>query len=315
MNLSSKYVPHPNLPRVNCELLISKASVKHNLIVYCIWEKGDIMRVDAHQHFWHYILSEYRWIHHPALMQDFMPDDLAPLMATREFEGTIAVQARSSLEETQWLCDLAGQFPFIKGVVGWVDLCDTNIREHLALFSANPVFRGVRTSIRTDQEQPEKFDGDFLNGMAILGEFEKTFDILIRPDHLPLATALVERFPEQIFILDHIANPPIKEKHINPWEADIRNLARHPRVYCKVSGMVTRADHEKWSKDDFKPYLDVVFDAFGPERLMIGSDWPVCTQAATYQQTMDIVLDAVAGLPAVARDAVLGGTAIQVYNI
>jgi L-fuconolactonase len=273
------------------------------------------MRIDSHQHFWRYIPMAYKWIHHQALMHDFLPEDLQPLLTAMNFDGTIVVQARSTLEETQWLLDLADQFHFIKGVVGWVDLCDPDISTHLTTFTANPVFCGIRTAIRVDSDESQKLDEDFLEGMEVLGAFGIAFDILIRPAQLPLASTLVEEFPDQIFVLDHIANPPIKDQVIDPWDADICYLAHFPNVFCKVSGMVTRADQENWQKKDFRPYLDIVFDAFGAERLMIGSDWPVCMQAATYQQTLNIVLEFVEELPQSECDNVLGGTAARAYGI
>jgi L-fuconolactonase len=231
------------------------------------------------------------------------------------FEGTVAVQARQILEETRWLLELAEHHPFIKGVVGWVDLCDPDLRTHLTEFSSNPLFCGVRTGLRTDPDDDQQLDADFLTGMAVLGDFDTAFDILIRPAQLQIATKLVSRFPEQVFVLDHIANPPIKEQVLEPWAEDIGQLANYTNVYCKVSGMVTRADHDAWQKDDFSPYISVVLNAFGPERLMIGSDWPVCTQATTYQQTMSIVLNALETLPLKQRDAVLGKTAAYAYGL
>ncbi|MDF1513307.1 MAG: amidohydrolase family protein, partial [Anaerolineae bacterium] len=252
-------------------------------------------------------------------MHDFLPGDLVPLMKQTGFEGTVAVQARTILEETRWLLDLAEHNKFIKGVVGWVDLCDPELSHHLEVFSADPVFCGVRTHIRTDPADADRVGTCFLKGMEVLGAYDTAFDILIRPEQLSIAYVLTERFPEQVFVLDHIANPPInppiKEGSIDSWATDIRNLACLPNVYCKVSGMVTRGDHEHWSASDFKPYLDVVFDAFGVQRLMIGSDWPVCTQAASYQQTMALVVDAVQSLVPDSQDAVLGGTAARAYGL
>jgi len=202
------------------------------------------MKIDAHQHFWRYVSAEYQWIRRAALMQDFMPEDLIPFLTACEFDGTVAVQARSTLKETGWLLDLAVQYPFIKGVVGWVDLCDPNLKTHLTAFGANPLFCGVRTGIRVDPAEPQRLHKDFLKGMVVLGDFNTTFDLLIRPAQLPLASVLVETFPAQVFVLDHIANPPIKDQVVHPWDADIHHLASFPNVFCKVSGMVTCADHD-----------------------------------------------------------------------
>lgn len=273
------------------------------------------MKIDSHQHFWNYIPAAYKWIHHPALMHDFLPDQLMPLLESCQFDGTVAVQARSSLEETAWLLKLAEKYTFIKGVVGWADLCDPDLASHLEVSAASRRFCGIRTSLRVDSDEPEHFEPDFLKGMVILGEFNVAFDILIRPAQLPMAYLLVDTFPEQVFVLDHIANPAIEDHIMEPWVSDMRKLATLPNVYCKLSGMVTRASHTSWQKSDFGPYLDVVFDAFGAERLMIGSDWPVCTQAASYQQTIDIVLDAIADFTLDERRAILGETANHAYGL
>jgi L-fuconolactonase len=273
------------------------------------------MRIDAHQHFWHYIPEQYTWIRHPVLKRDYAPEDLLPLMKACGFEGTVAVQARTMLEETRWLLELAESYPFIKGVVGWADLCDAGLAKYIARYADNPLFCGIRTGLRYDSPDIQNLDADFLVGMAVLGEYDTAFDILIRPAQLKSACALAELFPNQVFVLDHIANPPISEHVLDPWTADMRRLASYPNVYCKVSGMVTRADHDNWRKDDILPYLNVVYEAFSAERLMIGSDWPVCTQAATYQQTMDIVLDFVANLSSDEQEAVLGKTAARAYNL
>ena len=273
------------------------------------------MRIDAHLHFWHYIPEQYKWIRHPILKRDYTPEDLLPLMQETGFTGTVAVQARTLLAETQWLLELAERYPYIRGVVGWADLADVDLAKHMARFTANPLFCGIRTGLRYDSEEPQNLDADFLVGMGVLGEYNTAFDILIRPAQLISACSLVDLFPDQVFILDHIANPPIADHDLDPWTADIRRLARHPNVYCKVSGMVTRADHDTWRKEDFLPYLQVVYEAFGAERMMIGSDWPVCTQAATYKQTMDIVMDFVSNLSPAEQDAVLGNTAVRAYKL
>jgi L-fuconolactonase len=273
------------------------------------------MRIDAHQHFWKYNPREYKWIRPGVLMHNFMPDDLVPLMAECAFDGTVTVQARTTLEETRWLLDLAAEYPFIKGVVGWVDLCADDLQETMTEFTTNPLFCGVRTSLRVDKDDTHSLEVSFLAGMEILGDFDVAFDLLIRPQQLPMASQLVKTFPEQVFVLDHIANPSIKEHVLEPWATDIRSLAENSNVFCKVSGMVTRADHDNWGREDFQPYLDVVFNVFGVERLMIGSDWPVCTQAASYQQTMNLVLDAVGDLPALECDRILGLNTVNAYKL
>lgn len=273
------------------------------------------MKIDAHQHFWTYTPDEYTWIRTDVLKHDFAPGDLSPLLAAAGFDGTVAVQARSMVKETAWLLDLAGAYPFIAGVVGWLDVAGDSLAADLEQFSAQRKFCGVRCGIQTDPDDPNRPGDAFLRGLRTLADFDKTFDLLIRPPQLPLACAVVEAVPGLRFVLDHIANPPITAHVLSPWDVDLRRLASYPNVACKVSGMVTRADHVAWQPADFRPYLDVVFDAFGPDRLLIGSDWPVCTQAATYQQTMGIVLAYVEQLSPAERAAVLGETAKRMYKL
>jgi L-fuconolactonase len=277
--------------------------------------KGFVMKIDAHQHFWTYTPDEYKWIRTDDLKHDFMPDDLAPLLAEVGFDGTVAVQARSMAKETTWLLELANRYEFITGVVGWLDVTDDDLGKTLERFSEHPVFCGVRCGIKTDPDDPGRPSAAFLRGLRTLATFDKTFDVLVRPPKLPLSCLVIEAVPEVRFVLNHIAKPLIAEQVLEPWETDMRRLAAAPNVTCKVSGMVTCADHVAWQADDFRPYLDVVFEAFGPERLLIGSDWPVCTQAASYQQTMGIVLDYIAQLSQKDRNAVLGETAARVYRL
>ena len=244
-----------------------------------------------------------------------MPADLKPLLDASGFGGTVAVQARSTWEETRWLLALADAHPWIVGVVGWADLCVADLTEQLAYFDAHPAFCGVRCAIEVDPSAPELPRGDFLEGIAALTAADLTFDLLIRPSELPLACRLAESAPDQRFILDHIAKPLIKDRVLMPWAADIRALAAHPNVACKISGMVTEADPDRWQVADFAPYLEIVFEAFGPERVMIGSDWPVSLQAAPYGATMRIVRDYIEPLSLHDRAAVLEGTAKEWYRL
>lgn len=274
------------------------------------------LRIDAHQHFWRYNPVEYAWIDDrmPALKRDFLPSDLQPLLADVGFDGCIAVQARQNVEETNFLLDLARPFDFIRGVVGWVDLCSPDVALELEQFADEPKLVGVRHIV---QSEPDDFmlRADFRRGIARLAEFGLAYDILVYPLQLGAARRLAEEFQEQRFVLDHIAKPLIAAGALLPWRDDLRALAAHPNVWCKLSGMVTETRWDAWRAEDFRPYLDVVFEAFGPSRLMIGSDWPVCTLAADYGAAMGIVMDYVAQFPAEEQEAILGGNCALFYRL
>lgn len=275
------------------------------------------MKIDAHQHFWRYSSQEYGWIDSQmaVLKKDFLPANLAPLLDAAGIEGTVAVQARQTLAETGWLLELAGQSPLIKGVVGWVELRSPNLAEQLQKFSRRPKFKGVRHVVQDEPDDRFMLGSDFVRGIGLLAEFDLTYDILIYPKHLPVACQLVDKFPRQPFVLDHIAKPLIKNNILTPWEADIRRLAEFPNVYCKVSGMVTEANWQQWQPADFWPYLDVVFEAFGPQRLMFGSDWPVCALAGSYAQVVSLLADYTRRLSAAEQAAVWGQTAQRFYGL
>jgi L-fuconolactonase len=275
------------------------------------------MRIDSHQHFIDYRPEDYPWIgeQESILKQKFLPTHLKPLLDSITFDGAIAVQARQMLEETDWLLTLADQYDFIKGVVGWVELCSSDVRQQLEAFSKNPKLRGVRHVIHDEPDDDFMLRADFLRGLSILGEYGLTYDLLIFEKHLPNAIRLVERFPEQPFVVDHLAKPRISIGSIVDWSRNIQALAANDNVYCKLSGMVTEADMSVWNPEQFKPYLDVVFEAFGPERLMIGSDWPVSLLSRNYQSVMNIVIHYADQLSAEDREKVLGGNCARFYGI
>lgn len=275
------------------------------------------MRIDAHQHFWRYSEAEYAWIgpEMGALQRDFLPDDLHPLQRALQIGGTVAVQARQSVEETRWLQELAEKHPAIRGVVGWADLCDPSVGRQLEALCAKGQLSGVRHVVQDEPDDRYLLREDFRRGIALLGTFGLTYDILIYPRHLPVACEFVEQFPEQAFVLDHIAKPPIAQHRLSPWAEGIRRLAEHPRVYCKVSGMVTEADWTSWTEADFRPYLDVVVEAFGTERVMIGSDWPVCTVAGSYGQVMALAYNYATQFSATEQAAMEGGNAARFYAL
>jgi L-fuconolactonase len=274
-------------------------------------------RIDAHQHFWEYSSQDYGWIgpEMVILKKDRLPKDLAPLLDSEGIEGTVAVQARQTIQETEWLLELADRHPLVWGVVGWLDLCGPGLQAELERFSGHPRFRGVRHVVQDEPDDEFMLRPDFVRGLGALRAFDLTYDILIFPRHLPVACRVVSQFPDQPFVLDHIAKPPIRDRQIEPWASDIRNLAAFPNVFCKVSGMVTEADWQRWQPADLKPYLDIVFEAFGPGRIMFGSDWPVCTVAGAYPDVAGVVRDYVDALSAVEQAAVWGETAQGFYGL
>lgn len=275
------------------------------------------MKIDAHQHFWIYNAREYGWMGPgmEILKRDYLPPDLAPLLTSAGIEGTVAVQARQCLEESRWLLELADQYPLIKAVVGWVDLCSPEVDEQLTTFARHPKFRGVRHILHDEPDDRFMLREGFVRGIGCLAKYKLTYDLLLFPRHLLVACELVERFPEQPFVVDHLAKPLIKTHELSPWEADIRRLATFPNVFCKVSGMVTEADWQHWTPADFTPYLDVIFECFGPKRVMAGSDWPVCTLAGNYSQVMRVPADYLGKLSKGEQAAVWGENAKVFYGI
>ena len=275
------------------------------------------MRIDAHHHVWSYSAAEYPWIGKgmERLARDHLPKDLALLAAAEGIDGTVVVQARQSLEESRWLLELAAANPLIRGVVGWVDLRSTHVVDQLREFAKRPKFVGVRHVVQ-DEPDPRFLLGEsFLHGIGKLATFGLTYDLLLYPHQLPAAVELVGRFPEQPFVLDHLAKPRIKAGELDPWRQDLKALAAHGNVFCKLSGLVTEAAWQGWKRADFTPYLEVALEAFSPERLMFGSDWPVCTLAAEYADVVGIVTDFLASLAEAERESILGGNAIRFYSL
>lgn len=275
------------------------------------------MKIDAHQHFWQYNESDYGWIDSDmgVLKQDFLPPDLAALAEPLGIQGTVAVQARQTVAETEWLLHLASQYPLVKGVVGWVDLRSPDIAAHLERLSQDRALKGIRHVVQDEPDDEFMLGADFRRGVAALAEFGLTYDLLLFPRHLPVACRLVEAFPDQPFVLDHIAKPPVKEGMISPWAQGIRRLAAYPHVVCKISGLVTEADWQHWRPEDFHPYLDAVLEAFGPQRLMFGSDWPVCNLAGRYAQVVELIDDYLQQLSAAEQGAIWGATASHFYGL
>ncbi|HEY2943823.1 MAG TPA: amidohydrolase family protein [Vicinamibacteria bacterium] len=273
--------------------------------------------IDSHQHFWRYDPREYGWIDERmgVLKRDFLPADLEPQLTAAGFGACVAVQARPSLEETAWLLELADRSPFVTGVVGWVDLCSPDARAQLRRAAKHPKLVGVRHIVQGERDDRFLLRADFGRGIALLEEFGLAYDILIYPRHLAVAAEFVKRFPRQRFVLDHLAKPEIARGEIHEWSRAVRRLAAERNVLAKLSGLVTEADWKRWTPEQIRPYLDVAFECFGPGRLMIGSDWPVCTLAADYGSTMAVVTGYLESRPATEREAVLGGNARAFWNL
>lgn len=274
-------------------------------------------RIDSHQHFWRYDEQAYGWMsdRHGAIRKDFMPDDLQPLLRRNGFDGSIAVQARQTLQETEWLLELADLNPEIKGVVGWVDLRASDVDRQLERYAAHPRFVGVRHVLHDEPDDAFMSGADFRRGIAALERFRLTYDLLLYPKHLKQAAMLAKAFPNQPFVVDHLAKPAIASGGLSPWREQLAELAAYPNVYCKASGMVTEAEWGQWEEADFAPYLDVVFSCFGTDRVMIGSDWPVCTLSGTYDRTMNIVASYAERFSPEDQALILGGNCARFYGI
>lgn len=276
------------------------------------------MKIDSHQHYWLFNTEDYGWMGEDmsVIKRNFVPTDLLTELRGVDFDGSVAVQARQSLEETNWLLQLADEHPHIKGVVGWVDLQSEQAEEQIAAFAKHAKAVGVRHVIHDEEDVDFMLRPEFIRGVKLLEKYNLAYDILIFPKHLNNAIEFVKQFSEkQIFVLDHIAKPNIKEGILSPWNEEIKALAKFPNVYCKVSGMVTEADWNNWNPENIRPYLDVVMEAFGPKRLMIGSDWPVCLVAGKYSKVMQVVLDYISTFTDKEQAMILGENAAKAYGI
>jgi L-fuconolactonase len=249
------------------------------------------------------------------LARDYLPADLAAVARPAGIAGSVAVQARQLLAESRWLLTLAAAEPFIRGVVGWVDLRSPRVAEDLAPLAADPRFVGVRHVVQDEPDPRFVLGAEFVRGLRHLAPLGLAYDLLLYPHQLPAAVELADLLPEQPFILDHLAKPRVEAGELEPWRRDVTALARRPNVCCKLSGLVTEAAWRGWRRSDFTPYLEVAVAAFGPERLMFGSDWPVCLLAAEYADVAGIVGDFVGRLSAAEQAAIRGGTAARWYRL
>jgi L-fuconolactonase len=274
------------------------------------------VNIDSHQHFWRYSEVEYPWIPKGSpLERDWLPGDLEMIANEVQVTGCVAVQARQSIEESRWLLQLAVESPFIKGVVGWVDLQSEQVEQPLAEFSRNKKFVGVRHVVQDESDSQFMLKPEFLRGIAALKQFDLAYDFLVFPKQLPAAIQVATKFPEQRFVLDHIAKPLIRAGLLKPWCEDVQELARNPNVFCKISGLVTEGRRNGWIKDDFHSYLDLVLQAFGEERVMFGSDWPVCLLAGSYAQVHRLVAEYFTQFPEETQRKSFGQTADEFYRL
>lgn len=272
--------------------------------------------IDAHQHFWRYDVVTHEWINDEmsVIRRDFLPAQLEPVLKQNGISGCVAVQADQSEKETDFLLQLAEEHDFIKGVVGWVDLRADNIKERLDHYKAFRLLKGFRHILQG--EAPEfMLQPGFINGIAALHEYRFTYDILVFPQHLKAVLELVSKFPDQPFVIDHIAKPYIKDGLITEWKKDMEQFSIFENVYCKISGMVTEADYHHWKPADFTPYLDATVNAFGTKRILYGSDWPVCLVAANYTDMLNIVKTYFASFTATEQEDFFGNNATRFYQL
>ena len=275
------------------------------------------MIIDTHHHFWNYNPVEYDWIDNEmaVIRKSFLPEQLKSTLAQTDVSGVISVQARQFLEETDWLLKMAAENDFIKGIVGWVPLFSNNIDEIMEKYAANKWLKGVRHVIQGESDPEFILRKDFNRGISLLKKYDLVYDILITEHQLPNTIRFVDQHPDQQFVLDHIAKPKIKTNEIKTWGQNLKELARRENVSCKISGMVTEADFKNWTEEQLQPYFDVVLDAFGPSRLLFGSDWPVCLVATEYQNWLNLVKKLVAKYSIQEQEQIYFKNAISIYQI
>ena len=275
------------------------------------------MIIDSHHHFWKYDPVEYDWIDDSmkVIRKDFLPKNLKTTFQEAGVDGAISVQARQSLEETDWLIGMAHQNEFIKGVVGWLPLIQGNIEEYLEKYADEEKLKGVRHVIQGEPDPEFMLRKDFNHGISLLKKYSLAYDILIVERQLPNTIRFVDQHPDQLFVLDHIAKPLIVRNELSPWKENIQELAKRENVNCKISGMVTEADYQKWTPSQLLPYFEVILDAFGPERLLFGSDWPVCLVASTYTNWVNLVRKNITSFTDTEQAKIMGENALRLYQL
>jgi len=275
------------------------------------------MIVDSHQHFWQVGRFDYPWMSPElgVLYRDFLPSDLEPILKQHGVTRTVLVQASNSLAETQWLLSLADSYPFIAGVVGWVDLTDPGLGDRLDVLKANPKFKGLRHLVESEPAEDWLVQPEVLLGLQTLAAHRVSYDLLVHTRHLKHARTVAESCPELRLVIDHMAKPPIARGEIKEWAQEIKAVAAFPNVYCKLSGLVTEANLTSWSPEDLRPFIDCALEYFGPRRMMFGSDWPVCLLAGSYDQVLESFRFLLAGLCESDQHAVVAGNATEFYRL
>ncbi|MFD0763524.1 amidohydrolase family protein [Mucilaginibacter lutimaris] len=276
-----------------------------------------MLKIDTHQHFWKYHPVKDAWITDDlkVIQRDLLPNDVEPILPEYNISGCVAVQADQSEAENDFLLGLAEKHNFIKGIVGWVDFNARDIEERLAYYSDIKLIKGFRHILQAEPDEQYMLNKQFMHGISLLNKYNCTYDLLIKQNHLPYAKTFVKAFPQQRFVVDHLAKPNIKAGDIKGWDKNIQAIASHPNVSCKISGMVTEADWTGWKAEDFIPYLDVVFNAFGPKRVMFGSDWPVCNLAGGYAGVIKSVESYINSLAQNEQELFWGKNAVAFYGL
>ncbi len=274
------------------------------------------MRIDSHQHFWDLKKLSYPWMPPPpsVLAKNYLPPDLKPHLEAARFDGCVTVQAAQT-EEAEWMLSLSDQYPFIKGVVAWVDLKDENVGRRLDQLQKHPRFKGVRHLIHDEPDNRWALQPGVLRGLKEMERRDIPFDLLLRPQHLPVVQPLIDQLPKLRMVIDHIAKPLIKDRVMEPWARQMETVSKHPLLYVKVSGMITEADPKNWKPSDLSPYVHHVYQLWGPERCMFGSDWPVCLLAGSWKQVLAAFTQAIGPLKQEDRNKVLGETAVKFYGL
>jgi L-fuconolactonase len=274
-------------------------------------------KIDAHQHFWKFDPVKDSWINDDMkiIQNDFLPGDLEPLLEQNDFEGCVVVQSDQSYEENRFQLQNATENDFIKGIVGWVDIQTPKVEKDLEYLSQFKKMKGFRHVLQGEQQRDLMLQPAFMKGISLLRKYNFTYDILIFKDQLQYVPKFVSSFPDQLFVIDHLAKPDIKNGEINEWKNNIKKLSQFENLYCKISGMVTEADWKNWKKKDFKPYMDVIVEIFGINRIMFGSDWPVCLVAASYTEMLSIVEDYFSSFSKNDQEQFFGLNAIRFYDL
>ncbi|WP_303318057.1 amidohydrolase family protein [Flavivirga abyssicola] len=275
------------------------------------------MIIDSHQHFWNYEPVKHEWIDDSmsVIRKDFIPGDLKEVYAENGIDGCVAVQADQTLVETDFLLDLASKNDFIKGVVGWIDLRADNLETVLETYKAYEKLKGFRHVVQGEKDSNFLLRSNFLRGISILEKHNYTYDILVFPHQLGAVLEFVKRFPNQKFVIDHIAKPYIKDGFYDGWAVLMKEIGKHKNVYCKLSGMITEADFNTWTPAQIHPYMNLILEVFGTERIMFGSDWPVCLVAGNYKRVKALITEFIAKMSITEQNAIMGNNAIKFYSL